>query len=156
MSPSAGGTARNYPQRTPAKISSYVCGCWSQLGRFGAGSRTADGQPQYVHVRCDGRGSGGTRMGFDLCEPATMGHRPPVLSHTQRRDRAWGESPTLWPSMKPLGTWGDLDHPLTAPGYPSRPIVVVGLAAVGSIDDPYEPERRWTHVCKIIRLKSLF
>ena len=95
-------------------------------------------------------------MGFDLCEPAMMGHRPPAISHTQRRDRARAKPPTQWPSMKPLGTWGDLDHPMTAPGYPSRPIVVVGLAAVGSIDYPDDLELRWTHVCKIILLKLLF
>src|SRR5258705_10461218 len=103
--------------------------------------------PHRVRDQCDGHGSGGTRMGFDLCEPATMGHRRAALSHTQRRDRARGEPPTQWPSMKPLETWGDLDHPMTAPGYPSRPIVVVGLAAVGSIDYPDDLEVRWTHVC---------
>jgi hypothetical protein len=76
--------------------------------------------------------------------------------HTQRRDRTRGESPTLWSSMKLLGTWGDLDHPLTAPGYPSRPIVVVGPAAVGSIDYPDDLELRWTHVCKILYVNYLF
>jgi hypothetical protein len=58
--------------------------------------------------------------------------------------------------MKLLGMWGDLDHPLTAPGYPFRPIVAVGLAAVGSIDYSDGFELRWTQVCKIIILKLLF
>jgi hypothetical protein len=48
--PNCVGHSPNYPKRIPAKISSYVCGCWSQLGRFGAGLRTAHGQP---HL-CDG------------------------------------------------------------------------------------------------------
>ena len=55
-----------------------------------------------------------------------------------------------------IGDVGDLDHPLTAPGYHFRPIVVVGLAAVASIGYPDDLERRWTQVCKIILLKLLF
>ena len=86
--------------------------------------RVTDGTrtPTSRALPCDGRGIGGTRMGFDLCEPAMMGHRPPAISHTQRRDRARAEPPTQWPSMKPLGTWGDLDHPMTAPGTLPGPL----------------------------------
>jgi hypothetical protein len=55
-----------------------------------------------------------------------------------------------------VGKGVDLEHVVTASGYPSRHMVVVGLAAVDSIDYYDDLERRWTQVCKNIRLKLLF